>query len=215
MAFSSISRLSRRTKQQSTGAIHKLIVFQIRQDWFALPILAAHKVVELGEIYGNSQAGGTGLTRYQNQDLPVIDIEQRIFGPSATSSLAPSYTTQAIAEQPRPSNSSPRHLLIIRTPQGELIGLPLNHSPQLRRFPESAFAPLPAMYQAEGIIRCVNALITPSPAEPSIFLLDLRQLIPIQSLPLQDPIRALASSLEPLEAQGGDALGNAKESPLS
>ena len=200
MAFSSLSRLSRRTKQKNTGAIHKLIVFKIRQEWFALPILVAQKVVELGEIYGNFQGGSTGLTRYQNRDLPVIDIEQRIFGLSRNPRLPASSNDQVMPERSRQSNPPPRHLLIIQPPQGELTGFPLTHSPQLRRVPESAFAPLPTMYRNEGIIRCVNALITPSPTESSIFLLDLSQLIPVQSRPLQDPINALTSNLDPSSA---------------
>ena len=196
MAFSSLSRLSRRTKQKNTGAIHKLIVFKLRQEWFALPILVAQKVVELGEIYGNSQGGSTGLTRYQNRDLPVIDIEQRIFAPSTHPPLPVGPFAQDTPERSHPSNPPPRHLLIIHPPEGELIGFPLTHSPQLRRVPESAFSPLPSMYRDEGIIRCVNALITLSPAEPSMFLLDLAQLIPIRSHSLQDPINTLPSGLD-------------------
>ncbi|MDJ0702613.1 MAG: chemotaxis protein CheW [Leptolyngbyaceae cyanobacterium MO_188.B28] len=183
MAFSSISRLSRRTKQKSTEPFHKLIVFKVRQELFALPILAAHKVVELGKIYGNVQGGTAGLTRYQDRELPVIDIEQRIFGTSLNPLLPGSSETQALSKQASPSNPSLRHLLIIRLPLGDLIGLPLSESPQLRRMPESAFAPLPAIYREEGIIRCVNALITPSAKEPSIFLLDLNQLLPNRSRP--------------------------------
>ncbi|MCG8366982.1 MAG: chemotaxis protein CheW [Pseudanabaenales cyanobacterium] len=200
MAFSSLSRLSRRTKQKSTEAIHKLIVFKIRQEWFALPILAAQKVVELGKIYGNVQGNGTGLTRYQNQDLPVIDIEQRIFGSFPHPCLPSSPAAPALPEQSIQSDPPSRHLLIIHSPHRELTGFPLTYSPQLRRAPESAFAPLPSLYRDEGIIRCVNALITPSPAEPSMFLLDLAQLLPRRSLPLQDPIHALTSSLAPAAA---------------
>lgn len=194
MAFSPLSRLSRRTKHKSAEAIHKLIVFKVRQEWFALPILAAQKVVELGEIYGNAQGSSTGLTRYQNQDLPVIDIEQRLFGSPPAPHLPSSPEAQTMPQPSPPSNSPLRHLLVIQPPLGELLGFPLTHSPQLRRVPESAFAPLPAMYREEGIIHCVNALITPSPTEPSIFLLDLSQLLPRRSLPRQDAVHALTSS---------------------
>lgn len=163
----------RRAKTRRAESMQQLIVFRILQEWFALPIRAAYKVIPLGQVYGTHQ-GGLGLTRYQDRDVIVIDIQRRIFGeqphsPLLTATKSPTTSDAALSDQ--------RHLLLIQSTQGELIGLPLDNFPCLRRVPESAFAPIPPMYLTEGRVRCVSALITTANDEPPAFLLNLTQLI--------------------------------------
>jgi purine-binding chemotaxis protein CheW len=166
----------------------QLIVFRIRRDWFALPIRAAYRVILLGQVYGVQ--GEVGLTRYQDRNVSVIDIQRRIFGDGRNLGDRPSLPASAPASSSASSNgsapplishsiegSSQRHLLLLQSSEGELIGIPLNEFPALRRVPESAFTPVPQTYLAEGGIRCVSALITSSHTESPIFLLNLNQLI--------------------------------------
>jgi chemotaxis signal transduction protein len=161
----------------------QLIVFRIRQDWFALPIRAAYRVIPLGQVYGIQ--GDVGLTRYQDRDVSVIDIQRRIFGdgppddrpslPASSSDSLSGSTNHLISRSIEKDTQG--HLLLLQSAEGELIGIPLNEFPSLRRVPESAFTPVPQTYLAEGGIRCVSALITSAHAESPIFLLNLNQLI--------------------------------------
>jgi chemotaxis signal transduction protein len=157
-----MSRISQKLANRRAEPLQKLIVFRIRQEWFAVPIQFAQKVVPLGLVYGAPQ-GGISLTHYQDQELPVIDVEQRIFGQTRDSSVS--------AEQ--------RHLMVVDDRQGSLIGIPLDSPPALCRVTKAAFSPIPTVYLAEGCIQCVSALITVSESEPPLFLLDLDQLLQI------------------------------------
>ncbi|NEP00012.1 MAG: chemotaxis protein CheW [Symploca sp. SIO2E9] len=75
--FSSVSFRASSTRQSK--AAQQLIVFHLCNQDFALPIRAAQKVIPMGEIYGTPQGSGLGLILYQNQELLVIDAENRIF----------------------------------------------------------------------------------------------------------------------------------------
>jgi chemotaxis signal transduction protein len=177
-----MSRISQRLANRRAEPLQKLIVFRIRQEWFAVLIQFAQKVVPLGLVYGAPQ-GGISLTRYQGQEIPVIDIERRVFGnepsiapfPEAIAVLteAPAPNAEAIAS---PFSAQP-HLMIVEDAQGALIGVPMDSAPVLRRVPKSAFSPVPDIYLAEGTIRGVSALITVSEDESPFFLLNLDLLL--------------------------------------
>jgi chemotaxis signal transduction protein len=174
-----MSRISRRIANRRAEPLQKLIAFQIQQQWFALPIQLAQKVIPLGLVYG-APMGGLSLTRYQNLEIPVIDAAVRVFGVADVKPLA----SQKDEASPRSNHPSPpedaadqRHLLIVLDAQAQPMGIPLDAPPSLRRAPRSAFAPVPAAYLATGNIRCVNALIHLAEDEPPLFLLDLGQLL--------------------------------------
>ena len=198
-----LSLRSQRHRSRKAEFKHQLIVFRLRQEWFALPIQAAQKVIQLGKIYGGGEGAEMGLTLYHDREIPVLDIQQRIFGTanggasetvsgtvsggvSATASqalLPPS--NPAVPEQPG-STIDPalpqRFLLLVQTSTETTIGFPLDSQPILRRVPESAFAPLSAAYLSEGQLRCVRCLIIPTPDEPPFFLLNLDQLLQIKPM---------------------------------
>ena len=178
------TQLSLRSQRRSRKAEfkHQLIVFRLRQECFALPIQAAQKVIALGNIYGGGVGGEMGLTLYQGREIPVLDIQQRIFGtasPPAGQPLLP----QSKASLPEPSADMTdpavpqRFLLIVQMDAETTIGFPLDSQPMLRRVPESAFVPLSAAYLNEGQLRCVRCLIVSAPEEPPLFLLNLDQLL--------------------------------------
>ncbi|GAB4377144.1 MAG: hypothetical protein Kow00121_25770 [Elainellaceae cyanobacterium] len=168
---------SRHMLTRRAESTQQLIVFRVLDEWFALPIQVAYKVIPLGQVYGASQKGGVSLTRHQNQEVLVLDLQQRIFGEPP---MQPLLTSTQEMESVASTRSPQRHLLLIQTIQGELIGLPLDAPPLLRRVPKSAFTPISSTYLAQGNIRCVSALIVLSEDEAPIFLLNPNQLIQSQ-----------------------------------
>lgn len=177
--------------RQAHRATRQIIIFQIQKEWFALPIECVYRVIPLGSVYGVPQGQGLSLTRYENQDVPVIDIEHRVFGypdpaiaaeqkANPSSELEP-YVPFSIASQDEDSQQSQpanqRYLLITQASQGDLMGIPLASQPSLRRVSESAFTPPPASYLAKGTIRCVSALVMLDDNHPSLFLLNLNQVV--------------------------------------
>ncbi|MCU0565378.1 MAG: hypothetical protein MUF49_02130 [Oculatellaceae cyanobacterium Prado106] len=188
--------MPKRLAKRRAEALQPLIVFQMRQESFALLIQCAQKVIPLGTVYGTPE-GGIRLTRYQNREIPVIDIESRIFttprpnpvqleasriSPTDTNGYMNGYTNgytnggrnestvDAVDVLPQP------HLLIVDNLQGDPIGIPLPSPPTLRRVPIAAFAPLPALYLSNSPIRCISALVHTNETEPPFFLLNLDQI---------------------------------------
>jgi purine-binding chemotaxis protein CheW len=165
MLSPSSSRLRRfRTHQAAT---QQVLVFVLGQHQFALPARTVNKVVVLNNFYRSIPDSIAGLALYQGEEIPVIDLQQRIFGRPASTDMA--VEEAAIAQ--------PTYLVIVQNLQNELVGLPLDAQPKLRRFVESAFSPLSNTFLAEGHLRCATSLIVPAPEEPPIFLLNLSQLL--------------------------------------
>jgi chemotaxis signal transduction protein len=177
--------------RQVHQASRQLVIFQLQGEWLALPIECVYRVIPLGQVYGVSHGQGISLTRYENQEIPVIDIQRRIFGSVSVLLESPESSIHSkevepyipvsvpLEDEDTPQSQSPKqhYLLIIQTSQGELTGIPLESQPSLRRVPESAFAPPPASYLANGTIRCVSALVTLDNNHPSLFLLNPAQIM--------------------------------------
>jgi chemotaxis signal transduction protein len=149
---------SRRRQVRKASSVQQILVFSLQQHWFALPVPLVYKVIAVDVLHRAENRGLPGLVLYQNQEIPVIDIQQRIFGATFD------HTTSGF-------------LVLVQNMQGEVVGLPLTSQPNLRRIPESAIAPLSSTYLAEGAIRCVIAMAISGQDEAPIFFLDLGQLL--------------------------------------
>ncbi|MDY6937676.1 MAG: chemotaxis protein CheW [Cyanobacteriota bacterium] len=181
--FSSSSLQSRRTKNRASRATEQLIAFSLREEWFALPIWVARKVILLGKVYGSAIETGTGLTLDGDLEVPVLDLEHRLFGPVTGEQTDRTPQTNATPESEEDEKVQ-HYLLIVQNSDGEDIGLPLPSQPVLRRFRETDFKPIPSAYRVQGHLRCAIALVVPSADEPPLFLLDLERLVrPQWSLP--------------------------------
>lgn len=127
--------------------VHQMITFLVRQDWFALPIQVAQKVVPLAAVRSSTGSQGQNLILVDKQRLPTIDLEQHIYrdlpqpplispmirptppasaiasdsahgGLQGTASPEPPLATNVVAfPQPLEAPSDPRHVLIVRLPQ--------------------------------------------------------------------------------------------------
>lgn len=163
MAISSSLR-SRRFSNRQTEDIQHLVIFQLRQEWFAIKAVTVHKVIPLAKVYGDPHHTGISLTNYQDQEILVIDVGYKIFGE----------TPQALENS---NLSQPKFLVIFSSAQGELTGLPIDSSPMIRRIPQSAFTAIPDTYISSGNIRCLSNQMIKTDDLPPVFELDPFQLI--------------------------------------
>jgi len=155
---------SRRLANRKTEVTKQLIAFRLRNEWFALPIEAIEKVVTLGEVYGDPNQEGIGLTLYKGQDLLVVDVGKRIFKDKSSS-------IELIKK-----TETERFLVIVRINDEELVGLPIDSAPSIKRIPESSIKELPEGYRKNGNIQCVSSLIVEVENEAPLFLLNHQQL---------------------------------------
>ncbi len=157
MAILSSVRSRRGRKAEAT---QQLIAFRLRHEWFALPIEFVYRVVTMGKVFGDPGHTGVALTHFENQELLVIDVGQRIFSDNTG------------AGESDIDLSEHRCLLVLKNAEGGLVGLPLDSQPEVRRIPRSQFVPLPATYTALSKIRCISSLMVQVADGPPLFLLD-------------------------------------------
>lgn len=174
-----LAKRSRRLKALSRSPLLPLITFPVRQDWFALPIQVAQKVVPLPAIATPIFPNGVGaaIAAVDQQALPLIDLESHIYRERPLLALPPaSPTAESFPAPPHPLDS--RYVLIIRPLHlDDPIGLLISQPPVLRRVPQTAFAPLPAVYLTVSQLHCVNAMVVlPDQAVP-LFMLDLNPIL--------------------------------------
>ena len=167
---------SRRLRSLKGETTQQVIVFQIQHEWFALPIFAVKKVVRRNDIQGGHNIAGTSLTVYDGKELLVLDIRQQIYSGSGSSFQSPP------APQPPEESSHQGFLLIIQSRQGDLVGIPIDSSPTVRKFPTSAINPLPASYATRINIQCISGLIVQADSQSILFLLNPDQLLQTQPL---------------------------------
>lgn len=165
---------SRRMANKKARAVQQMIGFRLDREWFALPILAIHRVVPLGKIYGDPQNTGISLTTYEEEELLVIDVAKQIF--NNTKSIAYNEETTNFATENIFDLEQQRYLLILEN-ESSLLGLPIDSPPTMHRVEYNAFKPLPEAYLKQGNIKCVSSQIIELPDLPPLFILDRQKLI--------------------------------------
>ena len=169
---------SRRSAAVKTEATEQIITFCLRQEWFAFPILAVQKVIPLGEVYGDPQGTGVSITAYKEQEIIVIDVGQFIFQDLSSSDLIEPEKDTAISDSSWLDWERQRYLVIINLHEQtqDLLGLPIDSQPVMRRITKSNFKTLPQAYLNQGNINCISKEMIELPEHPPIFLLDPQSL---------------------------------------
>ena len=165
---------SRRMSNKKARAVQQMIGFRLDREWFALPILAIHRVVPLGKIYGDPQNTGISLTTYEERELLVIDVAQQIF--NDTKSIEHDEEKADFDLENMFDLEQQRYLLILEN-ENNLFGLPIDSPPTMYRVESNAFKPLPEAYLKQGNIKCVSSQIIELPDLPPLFILDCQKLI--------------------------------------
>lgn len=169
--FSSVR--SQRGANRNTEATEQLIAFQLREEWFALPVAAVQKVIPLGTMHGDPNHTGIGLTLHQGQEITVVDVGHRIFNEAASASEALEAPSALETDDVK---ASQRCLVLVKTEEGGVVGMPIDSQPTIRRAGKSQFAPLPSSYLSRGNIHCVSSMIVDDGGVEPLFLLDPEQL---------------------------------------
>ncbi|WOB45406.1 hypothetical protein HNI00_21440 [Thermoleptolyngbya oregonensis NK1-22] len=176
----------RALRSKPVEVTRQLLVFPLRRELFALPLAIVHRVIEIDRLYAQQEGMGTAIALDHDQNIPVLNLQQRIFANTSTSTqcLEPGtqidpqeVTKYSTLEQTFSNTVTTRYLILVYSLQGDVIGLQIDGPPALKRFTESAFKPLSVLYQQEGGIRCVSGLILPTDDSPPIFLLNLAQVL--------------------------------------
>jgi chemotaxis signal transduction protein len=145
---------SRRLAAQQAEATQRLIIFQLRQLTFALPLDKVDKATTYDLLYGDANGAGVTLTTYQGRELTVIDVDNKIFGQTPTV-LPP--LKSLLAMQSSHADLAVGHLLVLQREDGQQIGLPIDSPPSIQSIAASAFLPLAKTDPRYGNLLCVSS----------------------------------------------------------
>ncbi len=187
MAIPSLLR-ARRSANRPTEQTQQVVLFGLREYWFALPMEVVKRVESLNfssgvldtaselavpqlvvprqavseqAVSGQAVSGQAGF--FDNQPLPLISAAQKIF-PESLEAL----NGKTARLNPVPSDC---FLIVLETTIGKIFGLTISSSPKMQRIvlkDSSRF--LPRCLEAEDV-QCVSKVVT-QPDGPQILLLD-------------------------------------------
>ena len=134
----------------------KVLVFEMANYFFALPINVVFKVINCPPVTENED-GSLGIADFEGQTITVINLAQK---------LSRNLATQHIQK---------RFLILSQTSQGELCGIPLDQSPALIELPMDNIRPLPlSARQVKPLSIATHVAILPKPeGSLKIFLLGM------------------------------------------
>ena len=166
---------SRKITNNKVQNKEQMIGFKLYEEWFALPILAIHKVIPLTKVCGDPNDTGISIATYEGQKLLVVDVAKQIFD-SASDTIQKK--TKSLEENILGLEQQ-RYLLILKTEDetAEFVGLPIDSQPTMYRIETSAFKSLPESYLKKGNIHCITSKIIELPDTPPLFVLDPQKLM--------------------------------------
>lgn len=184
--------LMRLRRPQSQDPSLRLVVFQLRHQWFCLPLTQARRVVPKQPA---DEGMALGLTQLHNQAIPIVDTATLVYGtplPQRPQLLPAANPNPAILPDPDQVVWPVQSILIADLPPSErsqadpsqhrLVGLTVDGTPALKRVRQSAVSPIPPMYlaihQLRGICNVIDLTRSPDSHPHPLFWLDLETLLP-------------------------------------
>ncbi|MDJ0689972.1 MAG: chemotaxis protein CheW [Xenococcaceae cyanobacterium MO_188.B32] len=135
----------------------KVLVFEMANHFFALPISVIFKVINCPPITENKDSS-LGIADFEGQTVTVVNLAQKL----------------------SPQNSATQHiqkrfLILSQTRQGELCGIPIDKSPALIELPKDNIRSLPlSARQVNPFSIATHVAILPKPeGSLKIFLLGM------------------------------------------
>lgn len=166
--------LARTRRSKSKEPMLRLIAFQLRHQWFCLPLASARRVLPKQPDTGNFDMG---LIQLQNEAVPIVNTANLVYGgamlqlPGQAESMA----------TPLPQVLTVQSIVVVELPQGGAAGLLVDGTPTIRRVRQSALKPVPTMYLTMHRLRGISSVVDlqPSTSESDIplFLLEIEKLL--------------------------------------
>ncbi len=155
------SHSTKQASDRNAATVIKVVVFQVGQVNLALHIDSIAKVLPQTTVHG-SRLHSVGLAHLGDRDVTVVDLHQRLFQSSSINDTV-----------------KYNYLMIVKSRQGELYGIPVPVVPTLMDLPLSYIRVLPESYRNGDIFGfATHVAVIPTTEPPmTIFLVDIDQLL--------------------------------------
>lgn len=141
----------------------RVIVFELGDYWFALPINAILQVTKSPPELSEHLAG-LGLVMLENQSIMLLNLHEKL-------------SSQHSSEQ----DVQGEFLILTQTRQGELCGIPIDVLPNMMELPFDEIQPLPNAYRQTnlyGVARFVTFIqFEEKQSKDAIYLLDVDEAV--------------------------------------
>ena len=137
----------------------KVLVFEMANYFFALPIKVVFKVINCPPITEN-RYDSLAIADFEGKTVTVVNLAQKLSSQNSA-----------------PKQMQKRFLILSQTRQGELCGIPIDKSPTLIELPKDNIHPLPSSArQIKPLSIATHVAILPKPeGSIKIFLLGMEQ----------------------------------------
>jgi len=147
MAILSPLRHRRRTRDRQVEIKQKLLTFPIQSVWFALPIQAVFRAIEVSQL---KRIKDSRVILFEERPITLIDVDKRLFNKRV--------------------KRSPEFALLLERPDHELTAVLIDDQPFMRQIPIEQFVTV-SPSQTE-LIPCVISVAAQLIDQPELHLLD-------------------------------------------
>ena len=139
-------------KLESSAATLELIVFQLRQHWFCLPLTMARQVCPQRSLQKNRT--DMQFIQLYNEIIPVVDTAKLVYG--------------GLSQMPKPLNvpdvlppllTSIQSILVVDHPCGRTLGLVIDGIPVIKRVSASGLSPISLTYLTVHRLQGISSVI--------------------------------------------------------
>lgn len=137
--------------EAQTPETTKLMVFQLQQHWFCLPLAQVRRVVAKSD----PAIASASVIQLEHETIPLVDAASLVYGDLTQ---LPDHL-----EQPDclpPLLTSVQSILIVDLPSGASVGLIVDGTPLIKRVPPTAVSPIPLMYLTIHHLQNISHMVT-------------------------------------------------------
>ncbi|MEL6382554.1 MAG: chemotaxis protein CheW [Cyanobacteria bacterium J06626_18] len=169
--------LTRAQNRQLSDTLLELIVFQLRQHWFCLPLSMACQVFPQRSLQKNST--DMQFIQLGDETIPVVDTAKLVYG-----RLSQLPKPLAVPDFLPPLLTSIQSILVVDHPCGRTLGLAIDGIPVIKRVKASGLSPISMTYLTIHRLQGISSVIELAHADPNryaypLFVLEMEMLLPL------------------------------------
>jgi chemotaxis signal transduction protein len=170
---------ARRNANRPVESTQQMIIFCLRQLWFALPMAAVKRVSELQASTNRSLQHLGAVASVDDTGLTKIDADQKIFLKARSV-----FNSQAQFQQLRvpelkaqqPKAQEPAFSIVFQAPNGEAYALTISSAPKMQRISPESIVPFSPDDVSIEPMECISGIVRQANHPQTLYLLNPEQL---------------------------------------
>ncbi len=166
---------ARRNANRPVESTQQVIIFCLRQLWFALPMDVVKRVSTLQPSASHPIENSDGTASVDDAGLTKIDADQKIFLKARAA-----FNSQAQFQQLKIQESNAQKLdrfsIVFQTSNGEAYALTISSAPKMHRISPESIVPFSPADRSIEPMECISGIVKKADSPQTIYLLNPEQL---------------------------------------